>query len=126
MGCGCSAKTYSKEKEINNKIYEDSSKFKDENLKESVFSKIMYQSLKLVAFFIMLLFVPFIMIAVVWFIFSVVVLNKEVDMKKIVTILASKIKRFNEDEYDDDDYEDDDFEEYDEDNYELIDVEEVK
>jgi hypothetical protein len=127
MGCGCSAKKVNKEKELSDYVFHDSSSFsKDNNLKESIFSKIMFQTLKIIAFLFMLLFIPIIMVAVVWFIFNIVVLNKDVNIKRIVTVLASKLKRFNEDEfdtYDEDDYDEDD---YDEENYELIDVEEIK
>jgi hypothetical protein len=62
------------------------------------------------------------MLAVIWFMFELLMLNKEVDMKKIVTVLSSKIKPFNED-YEDYEYEEDD--EFTEENYEMLDVEEI-
>jgi hypothetical protein len=61
------------------------------------------------------------MIAVVWFMFELLVLNQEIDMKKIVMVLTSKLKRFNDDGYDDD-YD----EEYDEEEeYEMLDVDDI-
>jgi hypothetical protein len=67
------------------------------------------------------------MIAIIWFMFELFLLNKEIDMKKIVTVLSSKIRPFNEgyeEEYEDDDDDDDD-DEFNEENYEMVDVEDI-
>jgi hypothetical protein len=53
-------------------------------------------------------------------------LNKEIDMKKIVRVMSSKIKPFNEGyEEEDDDYDDDEDDEFIEENYEMVDVEDI-
>jgi phosphopantothenoylcysteine synthetase/decarboxylase len=111
MGCGC--------KTGNN--YEPNSEGSNNEEKRG-FSNII---LRLLAFMLMMVFLPIIMIAIIWFIFELVILNKEIDMKKIVRVMSSKIKPFNEDYEDDedDDYDDDD--EFTEENYEMVDVEDV-
>jgi ATP-dependent Zn protease len=80
--------------------------------------------LRLISFLIGLIFLPVIMVAVIWFMFDLLMLNKEIDMQKIVMVLTSKIKPFNEDDdfsYDENDEDD----EFTEENYEILDVEEI-
>jgi hypothetical protein len=83
--------------------------------------------LRVLAFILMMFTLPIIMLAVIWFIFELLILNKQINMKKIVKVLSSKLKPFNEgyedDEEDYDDYEDED--EFNEENYEMIDVEDI-
>jgi hypothetical protein len=64
------------------------------------------------------------MIAVIWFMFQLFFLNKEIDMKKILNVLSSKIKPFNEGYETEDDYEDEEDDEFTEE-YEMIDVEDI-
>lgn len=113
MGCGC--KTSGKQEPnidgSNKKI-------------NSGFSNII---IKILAFSLMMLLLPIIMIAIIWFIFELIVLNKEIDMKKILMVLTSKLKPFNEgyEEFEDYDEDDEDDEEFTEENYEMIDVEDI-
>lgn len=81
--------------------------------------------IKIVSFSIALLLLPIIMIVIVWFMFDILVLNQEIDMKKIVTVLTSKLKRFNDDYGYDDEYDEEYAEEYDEENYEMLDVDDI-
>jgi ATP-dependent Zn protease len=114
MGCGC--------KTDNN--YEPNSEGSNNEEKRGVTNILV----RLLAFILMMVFLPIIMIAIIWFIFELIMLNKEIDMKKIVKVLSSKIKPFNEGyEEDDDDYEDDDDDDNDftEENYEMVDVEDI-
>jgi len=120
MGCGC--KTNSKY-ESN---YDSSIKRPDKNITYGISNVI----LRVIAFTLMMALLPIIMLAVIWFIFELLILNKEIDMKKIVRVLSSKIKPFNEgyeedEDYDDDDddYEDDD--EFNEENYEMVEVDDI-
>ena len=89
MGCNC------KSKEGFIKEVDDS----------SAFSKIVKFSAKLIGFFIGLLFIPIIILAIVWFMFDTIVLNTEVDLTKIMDKFITKARFFNDD---------DDEEEYDE------------
>jgi hypothetical protein len=112
MGCGC--------KTDNN--YEPNLEGSNNEEKKG-FSNII---VRLLAFMLMMVFLPIIMIAIVWFIFELVMLNKEIDMKKIVRVMSSKIKPFNEGyEEEDDDYDDDEDDEFIEENYEMVDVEDI-
>jgi ATP-dependent Zn protease len=115
MGCGC---------KTNNEYKSSSENYKNLNNKRiNGFSNII---LKILAFSFMMILLPIIMLAIIWFIFELIILNKEIDMKKITMILTSKIKPFNEgyDEYDDE-YDDDDDEDYDEEDYEMIGVDDL-
>ena len=112
MGCNC--------KGSNDFEYKEKS---DNN--NSVTQKITKYFFKTLAFSICLVFLPLIMLAIVWFLFDILVLNKNVDLGRIVRIVAKNIKRFNED-YDEDD--DDDFDEddnFDEDDYIMLNVEDI-
>ena len=74
----------------------------------------------------MMILLPIIMLAIIWFIFELIILNKEVDIKRIVKVLSSKIKPFNEGFDEDEEYdEEDDEDEFTEENYEMIDVEDI-
>ena len=90
MGCNC------KSKEGFIKEVDDS----------SAFSKIVKLSAKLIGFSIGLLFLPIIMLAIVWFMFDTIVLNTEVDLTKIMDKFITKAKFFNNDD-DEEDYDDD-------------------
>ena len=116
MGCGC--KTNSKY-ESN---YDSSIKRPDKKITYGISNVI----LRVIAFTLMMALLPIIMLAVIWFIFELLILNKEIDMKRIVKVLSSKIKPFNEgyeEDEDDDDYEDDD--EFNEENYEMVEVDDI-
>lgn len=76
---------------------------------------------KILGFFISLLFLPFILIAIVWFMFDVIVLNKNVDLKKIISRFIEVNKLFEKKEEDDGD---DDYP-YEEEDLTLINVEEI-
>lgn len=114
MGCGCKAEV-KEESNLNNYNLN-----KNNNIK-SGYSMFL---VRILAFILSLFLLPIIMVAIVWFMFELFLLNKEIDMKKIVTVLSSKIKPFNEgyeDEYEDE-YDDDEFNE---ENYEMVDVEDI-
>ncbi len=81
---------------------------------------------KILAFSFMMLLLPVIMLAIIWFIFELIILNKEVDIKRVVKVLSSKIKPFNEGfEEDDEEEDEEDDDEFTEENYEMIDVEDI-
>lgn len=111
MGCGCKGNASS-----NPQV-----KFGDLTYKAK-FKRIGFYGLKSLVFLLSIAFLPIINIAIIWFIFNIVVLNKEFNVKDIVfQILGSVLKKREED--DDDEYDDD--EEYDEDDVVLLDVDEI-
>jgi hypothetical protein len=130
MGCGCKTNITNKYEQTSFN-YESIGLKNNENLETKKPNKIINYLFKLIGFFMGLLLLPIIVLAIIWFMFQLLVLNQEVNMKRIVLVLSSKLKRFNEsniDEiyYGDDDYEDeDDEEEFDEENYEMLDVEDI-
>lgn len=81
--------------------------------------KITNYTLRSVVFLFSLILLPIILSAAIWFMFRTLVLNKEVNITEILSILVNKLTP-NKDDDDDDDYDD-----YDEDEYELIDVEHI-
>lgn len=125
MGCGCT-KNGKYEPILDNSI---------DNLNNSKNKKTFSGStniiLRILAFVLMMCTLPIIIVAIIWFMFELLILNKEMDMKRIVKGLTAKIKPFNEgyeeyedyDDDDDEDYEDDD--EFNEENYEMVDVEDI-
>jgi hypothetical protein len=124
MACGCKTKT--------NKGFETEEKqtikpfdFEYQNKGNQNSNFIIKNLIKIVSFSIALLLLPIIMIVIVWFMFDILVLNQEIDMKKIVTVLTSKLKRFNDDYGYDDEYDEEYAEEYDEENYEMLDVDDI-
>lgn len=114
MSCGCKTNSFKSSKsdvfpkELNVNITNSFSNF----------------LVKILAFSLMMLLLPVIMLAIIWFIFELIMLNKEIDMKKVVRVLSSKIKPFNED-YEQDDDEEDEEDEFTEENYEMVDVEDI-
>ena len=112
MGCNC--------KDSNN--FEYDGKVNDLSITQNIIK----YTIKTLAFLLSLIFLPIIMIGVIWFLFDILVLNKNVDLSKVVSILAKNIKKFNEDYDDYDDYNDyDDYDDYDEEDYVTINVEEI-
>lgn len=80
--------------------------------------KITNYTLRSVVFLFSLILLPIILCVSVWFMFRTLVLNKDINIIEVLTILANKLTVKKDDE-DDDDEED----EYNEDDYELMDVE---
>jgi hypothetical protein len=125
MGCGCkkNGKYEPRSKSSIDNSINDETKFRPGGSANVV--------LRILAFILMVCTLPIIIVAIIWFMFDLLILNKEMDMKRIVRGLTSKIKPFNEGYEEDEDYEDDDDDDYDDDdefneeNYEMIDVEDI-
>lgn len=77
-------------------------------------------SLRFLGFLITMLLLPIINVLIIWFIFRTLVLDKDVNMKEIMTFIANKIKK---PDYDDED--DDDFDSLTEDDVVMVDVEDI-
>jgi len=89
--------------------------------KKSLTEKILGYTLKIFAFSLMIVALPLINIAIIWFIFRTLILNKEVDIKPLLLSIGEKFK-FNEEEDDDDD---DEYLDLTEEDVELMDVEDI-
>jgi len=78
--------------------------------------KITNYTLRSVVFLFSLILLPIILGVSIWFMFKTLVLNKDVNIIEVLTILANKLSSNKDDDDDDDD-------EYNEEDYELMDVE---
>lgn len=87
----------------------------------SLFQEVIKWTLKILLFAIMMAAMPVIILAVIYFIFSTVVLNTKVDIKPLLLALGKRFKSIDYDEMDDEE-----FEELTEDDVELTDVEVLK
>jgi hypothetical protein len=111
MGCNC--------KNSNNFEYTE------KTTNKTIFETILKYSFKSLAFLISLVLLPVIMIAIVWFLFDIIVLNKNVDLGRIVKIVAKNTSRFNEDYEKESEEDDDNFEEINEEDYIALNVEDI-
>ena len=109
MGCNCK-----------DNISYNNEKFGDLTFKGKI-KLILFYSLKIFGFMVGILLLPVINIAILWFMFNRIVLNKNFDVKEIVlSIMGKSLLRNNED-----DDEDDDEDDYDDDEIIMLDVDEI-
>jgi len=98
MGCGC--------KNTKNDSIESVKTARSWSESNKTTSVIKY-GFKIFGFLIALLTLPFIVLAIIWFMFDLIVLNREVDIAKLTKVLATKIKFANDtNNSEDEDYED--------------------
>lgn len=109
MSCNC------KSQNINDMIESDTTKL-------SVGKLIGKYTLKVITFLVLLVLLPFINLAIIWFMFSTLVLNKDVNIKPLLTALGNQFKPK---EYDEDDIDEEEFNSLTEDDVVLVDVEEI-
>jgi ATP-dependent Zn protease len=114
MSCGCKTNTKIQTNEQSSTL----------NINRNIKNGYSLFFVRVLAFTLSLFLLPIIMIAIVWFMFQLFFLNKEIDMKKILQVLSSKIKPFNEGYEADDDYEDEE-DEFTEEDYEMVDIEDI-
>lgn len=112
MGCNCKKNGF----EITEKT--DFSKLTNKEKGKLV----LHYFFKVIGFFIGVLLLPIINIAIIWFMFNTIVLTKEVSVVKLLNKYFSGEK--NEDD-DYDDYDDEDFENLTEDDVIMVDVEDI-
>jgi len=111
MGCGCKG----------NSASDKSVKFSDLTHKAKL-KRVWFYSLKSLAFLVGILALPIINIAIIWFMFKIIVLNRDFDVKNIgVQALDNLLNKKNDEEDD----EDDDLDDYDEDDVVMLDVDEI-
>ena len=111
MGCNCKSS--------------NSFEYTEKTTNKTIVENILKYFFKTLVFSLALVLLPIIMIAIVWFLFDIIVLNKNVDLGRIVNVLAKNIKKFNEDYEEDDDEDDDEFEELNEEDYIALNVEDI-
>ena len=86
---------------------------------KSVGQTVIKYTLKVLGFLILVAALPIINLYIIWFIFNMLVLNKNIDVKPILLTLGNKFKQK---DYDEDDEE---YNELTEDDVELLDVEDI-
>lgn len=86
---------------------------------KSVGQTVIKYTLKVLGFLVLMAALPIINLYIIWFIFNMLVLNKNIDVKPILLTLGNKFKQK---DYDEDDEE---YNELTEDDVELLDVEDI-
>jgi len=94
-----------------------------EPIKLSLTQNIFTYSLKFFGFLLFLILLPIINLGIIFYVFKMLVLNKEINMIPALYKLLNKAKNIDDDEYDDED--DEEFDELTEDDVELLHVEEI-
>jgi hypothetical protein len=79
---------------------------------------------KTLGFLVGMLFLPIIMLVIVWFMFDTIVLNKDIDLRRVINKFVKANKFFTKDDDDDDD-EDDEDDELTEDDVIMLNVEDI-
>lgn len=91
---------------------------KDEESSESLSQIILKYVFKSLVFLLMMVTLPIIVLFIIWFMFKMIVLNKEVNVKPLLVAIGKKFQRST------DDYEDD-YESLTEDDVVMVDVEDI-
>jgi hypothetical protein len=108
MGCNCKSDIGA----------EDSLTTESKKITKEVIIKYVLKSL---AFILGIIALPIINIFIIWFMFSIIVLNKNVDIKPLLLSISEKLKNKDDDD-DDDDY---NYDELTPEDVELLDVEDI-
>jgi hypothetical protein len=109
MGCNCKGQS------VDNLL-------KDDRVKLSISNLIGKYTLKILLFLMLLVILPFINIAIIWFMFNTVILNKDVNIKPLLLALGNQFK---EKKYEDDEIDIEEFNELTEDDVVMVDVEDI-
>jgi len=104
MGCNCKS-----DKSVNKTLINENKE------KISITKKIINFALRTIVFLTFILFLPFIITYIIWMLFKTIFLNKDIDIKPLLMMIADKFKIDDEDE----------IYETGEDDYVLMDVEEL-
>jgi hypothetical protein len=123
MSCGCKAKKNS------GTLFNVSSSNDDNTPKKSIGANIIHYSVKLLGFGIALALLPVLMLVIIYYMFDIIVLTKDIDIKPIF-ISASKFmkkvaKDNAEDEEDDEEDDDEEWENINLDEFELVGVDDL-
>ena len=120
MGCGCKTKK-GVDTPINN----------ENKPKINIMANIIHYSIKLIGFGIGLILLPIIVLMIIYYMFKLIVLNKDIDIKPLFVSLSKFMKQVgkdnakDDDEDDDDDDDDTEWEEIDPNEFELIGVDDI-
>ncbi len=93
----------------------------DDKNKKSVTQTVIKYTLKILGFLVLVAALPLINLYIIWLMFNMLVLNKNIDVKPILLSLGNKFKQKD----DDDDEDDDEYNELTEDDVILLDVEDI-
>ena len=94
-------------------------------IKEKPFQLTLKYIAKTIGFLIALALLPIIMVIIIWFMFDIIILNKEVDLRIILDKFIKHEKYFNSNYEEDDDDDDDDDEDLTEDDVVMLNVEDI-
>lgn len=94
----------------------------DNKNKKSVTQTVIKYTLKILGFLMLLVALPLINLYIIWLMFNMLILNKNIDVKPILLSLGNKFKQKD----DEDDEDDDEYNELTEDDVILLDVEDIK
>lgn len=97
MGCNCKTK-----KSV------DSSSNDENKPKLNIISNVIHYSIKLIGFTIALALLPIIILMIVYYMFKLIVLTKDIDIKPLFVSVSKFMKKVAKDNADEDDDEDDD------------------
>lgn len=122
MSCGCKAKK-GEETPIN--LLDNN----ENKPKVSIITNIIHYSMKILGFLIAMVLLPIIMVIIAYYIFNLIVMTKEIDIKPLFISVSKFMKKVakdnDEDDDDDDEDEDAEWEEINQDEFELIGVDEI-
>ena len=75
---------------------------------ENLVATIIKYVVKFIGFLVGVALLPLIMIAIIWFMFDTIVLNKDIDLRRVINRFVKANKFFTKDDDDEDDDDDDD------------------
>ncbi len=73
---------------------------------ENLVATIIKYTVKFIGFLIGVTLLPLIMVAIIWFMFDTIVLNKDIDLRKVINKFVKANKLFTKEEEEDDDDDD--------------------
>ena len=123
MSCGCKA---------NKGVLTPSNNFSsnDENkTKINIMANIIHYSIKLIGFAVAMILLPIIVLMIVYYMFNMIVMTKDIDIKPLFISAAKFMKQVGKDNADDDDDDDDDdeaeWENINPDEFELVGIDDI-
>lgn len=91
---------------------------------ENLVATIIKYVVKFIGFLVGVALLPLIMIAIIWFMFDTIVLNKDIDLRRVINRFVKANKFFTKDDEEDDD-EEEDYDDLTEDDVIMLNVEDI-
>lgn len=93
--------------------------------KTSLITNFIHYSIKILGFLIALALLPILILVIVYYMFNLIVISKDIDIKPLFTSLSKFIKKASEDDDEEDDDDDVEWETAREEDYIMIDVDDL-